>query len=251
MHTRSPCTQNTHAQSVNLKNVVRKRGLEVKFARLTQRVQSSIRAIWGAMVAQWWEHKWPWFKAICGFSLFSFFPLLQEVFLRPVFPSTKKKTTFKNSNSTKNGRRRITIWISATSKSLFVFYSFSFISIFLILFGITILYYSTLKLTLPHNQISCDSFAGQKQKIKKRTDSWKAKCTRTAGASSATSAVNSRFFHHSCIIRGRTGNDSSKWEERAGENHVASWKRQGNWGELTFAKTSGTHVTGNTGKNSQ
>ena len=53
MHTGSPCTQNTHEQSVNLKNVVRKRGLEVKFARLTQRVQSSIRAIWGAMVAQW------------------------------------------------------------------------------------------------------------------------------------------------------------------------------------------------------
>ena len=137
---------------------------------------------------------------------------------------------------------------SATSKSLFIFYSFYFISIFLFLLGITILYYSTLKLTLPHNQISCDSFAGQKQKIEKRTDSWKAKCTRTAGASSATSAVKSRFFHHSCIIRGRTGNDSSEWEERAGENHVASWKRQGNWGELTFAETSGTHVTGNTGK---
>ena len=136
---------------------------------------------------------------------------------------------------------------SATSKSLFIFYSFYFISIFLFLLGITILYYSTLKLTLPHNQISCDSFAGQKQKIEKRTDSWKAKCTRTAGASSAKSAVNSRFFHHSCIIRGRTGNDSSKWEERAGENHVAYWKREGNWGELTFAKTSG-YVTGNTGK---
>ena len=137
---------------------------------------------------------------------------------------------------------------SATSKSLFIFYSFYFISIFLFLLGIAILYYSTLKLTLPHNQISCDSFAGQKQKIEKRTDSWKAKCTRTAGASSATSAVKSRFFHHSCIISGRTGNDSSEWEERAGKNHVASWKRQGNWGELTFAKTSGTHVTGNTGE---
>ena len=96
--------------------------------------------------------------------------------------------------------------------------------------------------------ISCDCFAGQKQKIEKRTDSWKAKCTRTAGASSATSAVNSRFFHHSCIISGRTGNDSSEWEERAGKTHVASWKRQGSWDELTFAKTSGTHVTGNTGK---
>ena len=115
---------------------------------------------------------------------------------------------------------------SATSKSLFIFYSFYFISIFLFLLGIAILYYSTLKLTLPHNQISCDSFAGQKQKIEKRTDSWKAKCTRTAGASSATSAVKSRFFHHSCIISGRTGNDSSEWEERAGKNHVASWKRQ-------------------------
>ena len=137
---------------------------------------------------------------------------------------------------------------SATSKSLFIFYSFYFISIFLFLLGIAILYYSTLKLTLPHNQISCDSFAGQKQKIEKRTDSWKAKWTRTAGASSATSAVKSRFFHHSCIISGRTGNDSSEWEERAGKNHVASWKRQGNWGELTFAKTSGTHVTGNTGE---
>ena len=137
---------------------------------------------------------------------------------------------------------------SATSKSLFIFYSFYFISIFLFLLGIAILYYSTLKLTLPHNQISCDSFAGQKQKIEQRTDSWKAKCTRTAGASSATSAVKSRFFHHSCIISGRTGNDSSEWEERAGKNHVASWKRQGNWGELTFAKTSGTHVTGNTGE---
>ena len=115
---------------------------------------------------------------------------------------------------------------SATSKSLFIFYSFYFISIFLFLLGIAILYYSTLKLTLPHNQISCDSFAGQKQKIEKRTDSWKAKCTRTAGASSATSAVKSRLFHHSCIISGRTGNDSSEWEERAGKNHVASWKRQ-------------------------
>ena len=115
---------------------------------------------------------------------------------------------------------------SATSKSLFIFYSFYFISIFLFLLGIAILYYSTLKLTLPDNQISCDSFADQKQKIEKRTDSWKAKCTRTAGASSATSAVKSRFFHHSCIISGRTGNDSSEWEERAGKNHVASWKRQ-------------------------
>ena len=137
---------------------------------------------------------------------------------------------------------------SATSKSLFIVYSFSFISIFLILLGIPILYYSTLKLTLPHNQISCDSFAGQKQKIEKRTDSWKAKCTRTAGASSATSAVNSRVFHHSCIIRGRTRNHSSKWEERAGENRVAYWKRQRNWGELTFAETSGTHVSRNMGK---
>ena len=137
---------------------------------------------------------------------------------------------------------------SATSKSLFIFYSFYFISIFLFLLGIAILYYSTLKLTLPHNQISWDSFAGQKQKTEKRTDSWKAKYTRTAGASSATSAVKSRFFHHSCIISGRTCNDSSEWEERAGKNHVASWKRQGNWGELTFAKTSWTHVTGNTGE---
>ena len=137
MHTGPPCTQNTHAQSVNLKNVVRKRCLEVKFARLTQRVQSSIRAIWGAMVAQWWEHKWPWFKAICGFSLFSFFPLLQEVFLRTVFLSTKRKQHLKTPIRPRMLEEE-SLSGSATSKSLFIFYSFSFISIFLILLGIAI-----------------------------------------------------------------------------------------------------------------
>ena len=207
-----------------------------------------MRAIWGAIVAQLWEHNWPWFKAICGFSLFSFFPLLQEVFLRTVFsPLLKRKQHLKTPIRPRMVEEE-SLSGSATSKSLFIFYSFYFIFIFLFLLGIAILYYSTLKLTLPHNQISCDSFAGQKQKIEKRTDSWKATCTRTAGASSATSAVKSRFFHHSCIISGRTCNDSSEWEERAGKNHVASWKRQGNWGELTFAKTSWTHVTGNTGE---
>ena len=171
--------------------------------------------------------------------------MLQEVFLRVLrfFPPTEKKKNIYKYQFHQEWEKK-NHYVDLLPLIVIYFISFYFIPILLFLLGIALLYHSTLKLMLQQNQIQYDSLADQKQEIEKTTDSWKARCTRTAGASSTTSAVKSRFFHHSCIIRGRTGNDSSKWEERAGENHVASWKREGNWDELTFAKTSGT-VTGN------
>ena len=66
----------------------------------------------GVRIAQWWDHSLPiivaWFKYV-GWVFCSVLSLAPRVF-SPVFPSTQKPA-FPNSNSTRNGRRRTTMWM--------------------------------------------------------------------------------------------------------------------------------------------
>ena len=144
----------------------------VKFARSSDTKSAIIHEGYlgsncGAVVT---THGGPGSKPYVALVCFRSFVCSKKFFSVRFFPLLKRKQHLKTPIRPRMVEEE-SLSGSATSKSLFIFYSFYFISIFLFLSGIATLYYSTLKLTLPHNRISCDSFAGQKQKIEKRTDS--------------------------------------------------------------------------------
>ena len=103
------------------------------------RVLAEPFSLWGARVAQWWEHSPPTDMArvqipastpYVGWVCCWFSPLLREVFSpgTPVFASPQKPT-FPNSNSTRNRVDEEPLCGCATCKSLF----FIFIIIYLFL----------------------------------------------------------------------------------------------------------------------
>ena len=94
-------------------------------------VKTALFFMWGARVAQWWEHSpptdvaWgsnPGIDTICGLSLLLVLSLAARGFSpgTPVFPCPQKPT-FPNSNSTRNQVDEEPLCGCATCKSLFIY----------------------------------------------------------------------------------------------------------------------------------
>ena len=131
-----------------MKNVVRKRGLAVKFARSSDTKSAIIHEGYlgsncGAVVR---AHGGPGSKPYVALVCFRSFVSSKKFFSVRFFPLLKRKQHLKTPIRPRMVEEE-SLSGSATSKSLFIFYLFYFISIFLFLLGIATLYCSTLKLT--------------------------------------------------------------------------------------------------------